>query len=160
MTPLWYTLIKKYSPYFLYNFLVLWFCPNWFRWNQMVMAWRHLMWFFMAQRPYKNYGIVVGWKCSYSWVIFTIHTYLDPPRVHTRFIFQASRSFFCWVFGVRFHTQLGPRQLRTVSCCHAALAVALVLTWRWATCFDVGDTFQQSLQLWLGWKITIHIHCH
>ena len=53
--------------------------------------------------------------------------------MHTQFIFS---SFFLLGFGVRFHTQLGPRQLRTVSCCHAALAVALVLTWRWgkATC--------------------------
>ena len=57
------------------------------------------MWFLMAQRPYKNYGIVVGWKCSYSRVIFTIHDSYIPRPSQGAYLIQFPGFFFAGVLG-------------------------------------------------------------
>ncbi len=47
---------------------------------------------------------------------------------------QKKKHQICWSWNLHLDASwvhLGPRQLRTAFCCHAALAVALVLTWRW-----------------------------
>ena len=98
---------------------MFWFCQNWFRTNQMGMVWRYLMWFFMAQRSYKNYGIIVLPSGLVETVHthtlqFLIYTYLDPPWVHTQFSFQV--YFLVGIWGKKSHPTGGFRYIYGWGC--------------------------------------------